>query len=90
MTNKRVEVEIKPCVRINTLRYWRSVQDLTKKHHTVGETVLRKIFYKYIYPVYPMCYRQFLNILGESGLNARIKEQEEIELEKMKKRNRRN
>jgi len=71
----------KPCRQLHKLRYYKIIQDLVREHHEPGETILIRVFYNHIYPIYPMSYSQFRRIMEEPRLNARIKELEEIERE---------
>ena len=51
---------------INTLRRIRLVCAIVKEHYEPG--VLKKcykaVWREHVYPVYPMCYRTFLNYIG--------------------------
>lgn len=73
---------ITPCRQLHKLRYYKKVQELTKEHHEPGETILVRVFYNHIYPIYPMSYSQFRHIIEEPVLNARIAELEEQEEKK--------
>lgn len=70
---KRVD---SPCKQLHKLRYYKKIQDLAKQYHEPGETILIRVFYNHIYPVYPMSYSQFRRIIEEPALNARIAELE--------------
>lgn len=51
---------------INTLRRIQRVCEITNEHYEPGN--LRKcykaVFREYVYPIYPMCYRTYLNYLS--------------------------
>jgi len=44
------------------LDYYKKVQDIVKQHHIDGLTILKSIFYMYVYDKYPMSYNTFLKI----------------------------
>ena len=69
----------RPCRQLHKLRHYKKIQDLTKEHYEPGESILVRVFFKHIYPIYPMSYSQFRHILEEPSLNARIAELEEKE-----------
>lgn len=68
-----------PCRQLHKLRYYKKIQDLAKEFHEPGETILIRVFYNHIYPIYPMSYSQFRRIIEEPALNSRIAELEELE-----------
>lgn len=71
-----------PCKQLHKLRYYKKIQDLTIQYHEPGETILIRVFYKHIYPIYPMSYSQFRRIIEEPALNSRIAELERKKTEK--------
>lgn len=79
--SKKNEKKISFCKQLHKLRYYKMVQDLTKQYYEPGEDVLVRVFYKRIYPLYPMSYSQFRRILEEPQLRKRI---EELENENIK------
>ncbi|MCC8187376.1 MAG: hypothetical protein LIP08_07670 [Bacteroides sp.] len=54
----------------------RKVAELANKHYEPGNQArsYKAVWRRFIYPVYPMCYRTFLNYLSESGIRIRIKD----------------
>lgn len=70
---KRID---KPCKQLHKLRYYKKIQDMVLELHQPGETILVRVFYNHVYPVYPMSYSTFRSILEEPRLKARIKELE--------------
>jgi hypothetical protein len=74
--NKKKRI-IRPCRQLHKLRYYKKIQDMAKQYHEPGETILIRVFYNHIYPIYPMSYSQFRRIIEEPALNARIAELEE-------------
>lgn len=64
---------------INTLRRIKLVCDIVNEHYEVG--VLKKcykaVWREHVYPVYPMCYRTFLNYIATPP--GELKEAEEAE-----------
>lgn len=44
----------------------RIVQDIARKHYEPGNysRSYRQVWKRYVYPVYPMCYRTFLNYIS--------------------------
>jgi len=74
-----------PCKQLHKLRYYKKIQDLAKQYHEPGETILIRVFYNHIYPIYPMSYSQFRRIIEEPALNSRIAELEELEEKKNEK-----
>lgn len=77
--NKRIDA---PCRQLHKLRYYKKIQDMAKQYHEPGETILIRVFYNHIYPIYPMSYSQFRRIIEEPALNARIEALEAANQEK--------
>lgn len=63
--------------KINKLKRYKNIQEITLKHYTPGYTTLKGVWNMYIYPVYLISYAHYLRILGEPALNERIQEAEE-------------
>ena len=50
----------------NTLRRIALVRDIVNNHYEPGrnDRCYKEVWRRYVYPVYPMCYRTFLNYIG--------------------------
>ena len=50
----------------NTLKRISLVCDIVKRHYEPGrrDRCYKEVWRRYVYPVYPMCYRTFLNYIG--------------------------
>lgn len=59
----------------NTLKRIQAVCELTKRYYEPGrrDRCYKEVWRRYIYPIYPMCYRTFLNYIGVSIVNEQNK-----------------
>ncbi len=48
----------------NTLLRYKQIQEETQKHFIPGITTYSGIFYKYINPIFPMCYDTYMKIIN--------------------------
>lgn len=62
--------------RINKLKLYQKIQEITKREYEQGFNTLKGVYEKYIYPVYPISYKHYLNILAEPNLNGRLEDEE--------------
>lgn len=61
--------------RVNILRHYRGIVELTNKHYDPMVTTYKGIWAKYIYPVYHLSYQRYLDILAipvEKELNEEL------------------
>lgn len=56
------------------LEYYMKVVELTNKYYIPGITTYSGIYRKYIRPIYPMSYAQYIKILGMPNLNKQYEE----------------
>ncbi len=67
----------------NTLRRIALVCEIVKRHYEPGrrDRCYKEVWRRYVYPVYPMCYRTFLNYIGVNvELERRKAENAQLEL----------
>jgi hypothetical protein len=70
---------------INVLRRYKLVIDIVQKHYVEGITSYKGIWREYVYPVYPMSYNTFMQIMNTPNVAGRLRELEELEAKKGKK-----
>ncbi len=60
----------------NTLKRIQAVCEIAKQYYEPGrrDRCYKEIWRRYVYPIYPMCYRTFLNYIGVSV----VKEQKRL------------
>lgn len=79
-----------PYNNFHKLAYYKKVVELTEQHFEPGVSTYSGIWKKYINPIYPMSYPQYIRILGMPNLNAQYeqakKEQEEREKRRKQKK----
>ena len=63
--------------RINKLKMYQKIQEITMKEYEPYFTTYKGVWRKFIYPVYFVSYKHYLNILAEGGLEERIEQEEE-------------
>lgn len=51
---------------LNTLNRIQAVVEITKQHYEPGraDRCYKEVWRRYVYPVYPCCYRTYLNYIG--------------------------
>ena len=59
----------------NTIKRIELVCEIVKEHYEPGRRDLcyKEVWRRYVYPVYPMCYRTFLNYIGVNVAQERKK-----------------
>lgn len=62
--------------RINKLKMYQKIQEITMKEYEPYFTTYKGVWRKFIYPVYFVSYKHYLNILAEGGLEERIEQEE--------------
>ena len=62
--------------RINKLKMYQKIQEITVKEYEPYFTTYKGVWRKFIYPVYFVSYKHYLNILAEGGLEERIEQEE--------------
>jgi hypothetical protein len=61
--------------RINKLKYYKIIQDITKEKYEIGYNTLIGVYEKFIYPIYPISYSHYRKILEEPRLESRLEEE---------------
>lgn len=59
---------------------YQKIQEITLREYEQGFTTYKGVWKKFIYPVYFVSYKHYINILAEGQLESRI-EQEKKELD---------
>jgi len=59
--------------RKNRIRTYLLVADIVKAHYEDGVTTYRGIWRKYVNPIYPMSYSQFMKIVSMPNLQKELK-----------------
>ena len=67
--------------KINKLLRCKKVIDIVQEHYIHGITTYAGIFRKFVYPIYPMSYNSFMEIINIKNVNIEIAK----EIEKAKK-----
>lgn len=62
--------------KINTLRYYAKVVEITNSHYIEGLTTYAGIWRKYVNPIYPMSYETYMRIISYPRLNQELEELE--------------
>ena len=60
--------------RRNRIKSYMLVAEIVKAHYEEGVTTYRGIWRKYVNPVYPMSYSQFMKIVNMPNLQRELKE----------------
>lgn len=63
--------------RINKLKMYQKIQEITLREYKQGFTTYKGVWKKFIYPVFFISYKHYLNILAEGSLKERIEQEEE-------------
>ena len=63
--------------RINKLKMYQKIQEITRKEYEAGFVTYKGVWRKFIYPVFFISYKHYLNILAEGRLESRIKKEKE-------------
>ena len=63
--------------RVNKLKQYMLIVNITKKHYVEGVTTYRGIWACYINPVYPMTYQSYMRIINMPNLERQLREAEE-------------
>ena len=58
----------------NKLIMYQRISDIVKAHYITGVTTYKGIWREYVYPVYPISYNTFLQIINTGGLLKKIEE----------------
>lgn len=62
--------------RINKLKMYQKIQEITLREYEQGFTTYKGVWKKFIYPVFFISYKHYLNILAEGSLEERIEKEE--------------
>ena len=62
-----------PYNKLNKLLYYKDVLTLAQKHYTPNISTYSGVYREYVYPVYKMEYKTFMNIINYRNLDADIK-----------------
>ena len=62
--------------RINKLRQYKRIIDLTKAHYEEGITTYKGVWRKHIYPVYPISYALYMKIMSLPNIERSLAEEE--------------
>lgn len=68
--------------RANHIQRYINIQDIVREHYDPDVTTYAGIWRKYVYPVYPMTYKRFIEIINM----PRLREQLAAELERKRVR----
>ena len=62
--------------KLNLLRYYNKIVEITQSHYIVGLTTYAGIWRKYVYPVYPVSYETYMRIISYPRLQQELEELE--------------
>ncbi len=63
--------------KVNKLRMYKRIIDLTAEHYEVGITTYKGVWRKYIYPVYPISYALYMKIINLPSVERMLGEEEQ-------------
>lgn len=61
--------------RLNTLLRWQKIIDIVNRYYEPGITTYAGVWRKYVMPVYPISYQQFIKIINIPNLSRQIEEE---------------
>lgn len=61
--------------KVNKLKYYLKVVEITNKHYVEGVSTYSGIFRKYIEPIYPMSYQQYIKIINMPNLKKQLEKE---------------
>jgi hypothetical protein len=71
-----------PYNKINKLRKWVDIINLTNQYYDYELTTYKSVWRKYIYPIYKIGYRSYMDIINSPGVESQLKK----EIEKVSKK----
>lgn len=58
--------------KLNRYKYYKNVLEIVKVHYISGITPYAGIYREHVYPVYPVSYKTFMNIVNFPNLEQKI------------------
>ena len=63
--------------KVNKLRMYKKIVELTQRYYDADVTTYKGVWRKYVYPIYPISYSQYMKIMGMGNLESQLREEEE-------------
>ncbi len=66
-----------PYNKYNKLNQYLKIMDIVKRHYVPGVSTYKGVWKMYVYPIYPMSYNRFIQIVGMPNLRRQMEEERE-------------